>query len=106
MFHNARRQAFGGRAYDERLTRLKLRQAYGRLIRRADDRGVFVLLDPLPSRLLDAFPPAVTPERVGLAEAVATVTDFVGTHRRPDSPPPPSPPAAPPNDPPPRDHRR
>ena len=76
IIHKARREVFGGRAYDERLTRLKLRQAYGRLIRRADDRGVFVLLDPLPSRLLDAFPPEVTAERVGLAEAVATVKDF------------------------------
>jgi ATP-dependent DNA helicase DinG len=78
IIHRARRAAFGGRAYDERLTRLKLRQAYGRLIRRADDRGVFVLLDPLPSRLLDAFPPEVTAERVGLAEAVAAVREFVG----------------------------
>ncbi|NIA71564.1 ATP-dependent DNA helicase [Pelagibius litoralis] len=77
IIHKARRAAFGGRAYDEQLTRLKLRQAYGRLIRRADDRGVFVLLDPLPSRLLDAFPPAVTAQRVGLAEAVAQVTEFL-----------------------------
>ncbi|MGF1594529.1 MAG: ATP-dependent DNA helicase [Kiloniellaceae bacterium] len=77
IIHKARRAAFGGRAYDERLTRLKLRQAYGRLIRRADDRGVFVLLDPLPSRLLDAFQPEVTAERVGLAEAVAAVREFL-----------------------------
>ena len=27
------------------LTRLKLKQAFGRLVRRADDRGVFVMLD-------------------------------------------------------------
>ncbi len=79
IIHKARREVFGGRAYDERLTRLKLRQAYGRLIRRADDRGVFVLLDPLPSRLLDAFPPEVTAERVGLADAVAAVKEFVGS---------------------------
>lgn len=77
IIHKARRQVFGGRAYDEQLTRLKLRQAYGRLIRRADDRGVFVLLDPLPSRLLDAFPASVTAERVGLAEAVAAVREFL-----------------------------
>ena len=79
IIHKARRAVFGGRAYDERLTRLKLRQAYGRLIRRADDRGVFVLLDPLPSRLLDAFPPEVTAQRVGLAEAVAAVREFLGS---------------------------
>ncbi|GAB4355226.1 MAG: ATP-dependent DNA helicase [Kiloniellaceae bacterium] len=82
IIHKARRAVFGGRAYDERLTRLKLRQAYGRLIRRAGDRGVFVLLDPLPSRLLDAFPPEVTAERVGLAEAVATVKSFFGNSER------------------------
>ncbi|MGF1611057.1 MAG: ATP-dependent DNA helicase, partial [Kiloniellales bacterium] len=40
--HRARREAFGGRAYDDRLTRLKLKQGFGRLIRRADDQGVFV----------------------------------------------------------------
>ena len=39
------------------LTRLKLKQAYGRLIRRAGDTGVFVLLDKaMPSRLFGAFP--------------------------------------------------
>ncbi len=79
IIHKARRSVFGGRAYDEQLTRLKLRQAFGRLVRRADDRGVFVLLDPLPSRLLDAFPETVTAARVGLAEAVAGVKDFLGT---------------------------
>ena len=36
------------------------------------------MLDPLPSRLLDAFPSAVTAQRVGLAEAVATVGAFLG----------------------------
>ncbi|HYN37758.1 MAG TPA: ATP-dependent DNA helicase, partial [Rhodospirillales bacterium] len=58
IVHRARREAFGGRGYDEMLTRLRLKQAYGRLIRHADDRGVFVMLDrQLPSRLLGAFPP-------------------------------------------------
>ena len=76
--HRARRQAFGGRRYDDRLTRLKLKQAYGRLIRRADDRGVFVLLDGMmPSRLLGAFPEGVEARRVGLAEAVAVTRDFI-----------------------------
>ena len=43
------------------LARLRLKQAYGRLIRRADDRGVFVMLDSrLPTRLLGAFPPGVS----------------------------------------------
>lgn len=72
LLHRARRDAFGGRAYEEMLTRLKLKQAYGRLVRREGDRGVFVMLDrQLPSRLAGAFPPDVAVERVGLAEAIA-----------------------------------
>ncbi|HMB74845.1 MAG TPA: helicase C-terminal domain-containing protein, partial [Kiloniellaceae bacterium] len=75
--HKARRAAFGGRGYDERLTRLKLKQAFGRLVRRADDRGIFISLDArLPSRLFTAFPPEVTPQRLGLAEAVALTKAF------------------------------
>lgn len=77
LLHRARRAAFGGKAYDEMLTRMKLLQAYGRLIRRADDRGVFVVLDgATPTRLLDALPDGVTPIRTGLADAVALVKDF------------------------------
>ena len=72
VLHRARRHAFGGRAYDEALVRARLKQAFGRLIRRADDRGVFVMLDRgLPSRLLTAFPPDVRIERLGLKEAIA-----------------------------------
>ena len=79
ILHKARRRAFGGMRYDDRLTRLRLKQAYGRLVRRADDRGVFVLLDPaLPSRLTGAFPPGITVQRVGLAEAVRITSEFVG----------------------------
>ena len=45
------------KGYDDRIVRLRLRQAFGRLIRRASDRGVFVLLDrQAPSRLMSAFP--------------------------------------------------
>ena len=55
------------------MARLKLRQAFGRLVRRADDRGVFVLLDAmLPSRLASAFPDGVEVVRCGLAEGIAT----------------------------------
>ena len=56
----------------------KLKQAFGRLIRRADDRGVFVLLDSrMPSRLLGAFPDGVEIQRVGLKEAVEEVAAFL-----------------------------
>jgi len=79
ILHKARRAHFGGRGYDDMLTRLRLRQAFGRLVRRRDDRGVFVLLDPaMPSRLAGAFPEGVTPERAGLAEACRIVRGFVG----------------------------
>ena len=52
ILHRARREAFGAKRYDDMITRLRLKQAFGRLVRRADDTGVFVLLDPMmPSRL-------------------------------------------------------
>ncbi len=78
ILHRARKAAFGGRAYDDMLARLRLKQAYGRLVRRADDRGVFVLLDPMmPSRLSGAFPVGVAVERLGLAQAVAETGRFL-----------------------------
>ena len=74
VLHGARRLAFGGSAYDDRLIRARLAQAFGRLIRRAQDRGVFVLLSSaVPSRLLTAFPPGTPVHRVTLDEAVARV---------------------------------
>lgn len=80
ILHRARREAFGGKAYDDRIARLKLKQAYGRLIRRADDRGVFVILDPmLPSRLHGAFPEGVDIIKTGLAETAAEVRKFLAT---------------------------
>src|SRR5690606_22848366 len=78
ILHKARRKAFGARTWDDMITRLRLRQAYGRLLRRADDAGVFVLLDPMmPSRLATAFPAGVEVRRVGLAEAVAETRAFL-----------------------------
>jgi ATP-dependent DNA helicase DinG len=76
VLHAARRLAGGGTAYDDRIVRARLAQAFGRLIRRADDRGVFVLLSAaVPSRLLDAFPRGVAVRRVTLDEAAARVSD-------------------------------
>ncbi len=64
--------------YDDAIVRLRLRQAFGRLIRRADDRGVFVLLDrQIPSRLLSAFPERAPIIRSGLAEAVVGIRRFL-----------------------------
>jgi ATP-dependent DNA helicase DinG len=78
ILHRARKEHFGGTEYEDQLTRLKLKQAFGRLIRRADDRGVFVLLDKaMPSRLLTAFPEGVAVERVGLKQAIETTAAFL-----------------------------
>lgn len=78
ILHKRRRQAFGPRAYDDMITRLRLKQAFGRLVRRADDIGLFVLLDALmPTRLAGAFPPGVAIERVGLKEALALTREFL-----------------------------
>jgi ATP-dependent DNA helicase DinG len=77
ILHRARRALFGGQRYDDLITRLKLRQAYGRLIRSAADTGIFVMLDSaLPSRLHGAFPEGVKIERIGLAEAAKEIAAF------------------------------
>jgi ATP-dependent DNA helicase DinG len=82
ILHRERRIHLSGgdpKAYDDRIARLRLRQAFGRLIRRATDHGVFVLLDrQTPSRLLSAFPAGVAVRRVGLAEAVKQTRAFLG----------------------------
>ncbi len=81
ILHRERRLHLSGgepAAYDDRVVRLRLRQAFGRLIRSTTDRGVFVLLDRrMPSRLMGAFPEGVSPERVGLAEAVSRARRFL-----------------------------
>ena len=60
------------------ITRMKLRQAFGRLIRKADDRGVFVMLDSgLPTRLTSAFPPEVEVQRISLKDAIFQVQSFL-----------------------------
>ena len=81
ILHRERRIHLSGgdtAGYDERIARLRLRQAFGRLIRTATDRGVFVLLDRrTPTRLLSAMPPGVEIRRVGLAEAVRGTREFL-----------------------------
>ncbi len=74
VLHAARRAVGGGTAYDDRVVRARMAQAFGRLIRRQGDRGMFVLLSAAtPSRLLNAFPAGVTVRRVPLAEAIERV---------------------------------
>ncbi|HEY1412246.1 MAG TPA: ATP-dependent DNA helicase [Rhodopila sp.] len=68
------------KGYDDRIVRLRLRQAFGRLIRRSSDRGVFVLLDrQAPSRLMSAFPAGVVVQRFGLAQVVNETGAFLRT---------------------------
>lgn len=74
LLHKARRESFGQRVYDERSARMKIKQAYGRLIRHENDKGVFVMLDnALPTRLTTAFPDDVDIQRIGIAEACEVI---------------------------------
>ena len=87
ILHRARRLAYGNAAragvanpktnftdFDDRIIRARMAQAFGRLIRSADDKGHFVLLSAaVPSRLLTAFPPGTNIRRVTLDEAVASI---------------------------------
>jgi ATP-dependent DNA helicase DinG len=77
ILERARREVFGGNAYTDMVVRLRLRQAFGRLIRSDGDRGCFVILDPrLASRFTTAFPPGVVISRLGLVEAIEVVRGF------------------------------
>ena len=79
ILHKARRGRFGGKAYDDALARARIAQAFGRLIRRADDKGVFVMLDAAaPTRLFSGLPEGVTLERVSLVEAIEAVGEHLG----------------------------
>jgi ATP-dependent DNA helicase DinG len=76
VLHAARRMAGGGSAYDDRVVRARLAQAFGRLIRRDGDKGVFVILSAaMPSRLLSAFPAGVPIQRVPLDVAISRVEE-------------------------------
>jgi ATP-dependent DNA helicase DinG len=76
VLHAARRMAGGGGAFDDRVVRARLAQAFGRLIRRDGDQGLFVILSAaMPSRLLSAFPPGVVIRRVPLDVALQRVEE-------------------------------
>lgn len=78
ILHKARRVKFG-KGYDDLLTRFRLKQAFGRLIRGPEDKGCFVILEgATPSRLLSAFPPDAPVKRCGLAEAIGDIRGFLG----------------------------
>lgn len=80
ILHKARRVRFGGKSYDDSVARNRISQAFGRLIRRADDKGVFVMLDAAaPTRLFSGLPEGVKIERLGLVEAIEATAEFLGT---------------------------
>ncbi|HEV2078896.1 MAG TPA: ATP-dependent DNA helicase [Allosphingosinicella sp.] len=80
VLHAARRAVGGGPAYDDGVVRARLAQAFGRLIRRSGDTGMFVLLSAAtPSRLLNAFPPGVRVSRVPLDVAIERVRSRLST---------------------------
>uniref|UniRef100_UPI00260458A2 helicase C-terminal domain-containing protein n=1 Tax=uncultured Brevundimonas sp. TaxID=213418 RepID=UPI00260458A2 len=87
LLHRARRARFGGegaggRNFDDALARARMAQAFGRLIRRADDKGVFVMLDAAaPTRLFASLPPGTEVRRMGLAEAVDLVGAFLSSDK-------------------------
>lgn len=86
VLHAARRMAGGGSAYDDRVVRARLAQAFGRLIRRTSDCGMFVILSAaMPSRLLRAFPAGVPVSRVPLDEAIHRVRSRVSPADKRDS---------------------
>jgi ATP-dependent DNA helicase DinG len=78
ILHKARRVRFGGKSYDDAVARGRIAQAFGRLIRRADDKGVFVMLDAAaPTRLFSSLPEGVEIQRVTLVEAIEATTAFL-----------------------------
>jgi len=79
LLHKARRERFGGKGYDDSVARARIGQAFGRLIRRADDRGVFVMLDAAaPTRLFSGLPEGIELRRMGLVEAIEATAEFLG----------------------------
>jgi ATP-dependent DNA helicase DinG len=78
ILHKARRARFG-KGYDDLITRFRLKQAFGRLIRGPEDQGCFVILEgATPTRLLSGLPPDCPVKRAGLAEVIGDIRAFLG----------------------------
>jgi ATP-dependent DNA helicase DinG len=68
---------FLGRDYVNKTIRLKLRQAFGRIIRSDKDRGIFVLLQSaVPSEFLKAFPQDIEVKKITIEETISTIKLF------------------------------
>lgn len=78
ILQKARKTAFGGEAYEKMMIRLRLIQAFGRLIRKKTDKGVFVILDKaIPSDILTAFPRGVEISKLPLKQVIAEIKEFL-----------------------------
>ena len=82
ILHKARKKLYAdeirGGSFDDFVTRLRLKQAYGRLVRQATDKGVFIMLDrAMPSRLKGAFPEDVEVQRIVLKDAIEVIRGFL-----------------------------
>jgi ATP-dependent DNA helicase DinG len=79
ILHKARSKGLGITKYNDVIVRMRFAQAFGRLIRRAEDRGAFVILgSSTPTRTLAGLPPGTEILRTGLTEACDTISQFVG----------------------------
>ena len=77
LLHKARRARFGA-GWDDAIARGRIAQAFGRLIRRQDDKGVFVMLDAAtPTRLFAALPEGVEVQRLTLVEVLEATRAFL-----------------------------
>ena len=77
LLHKARRARFGN-GWDDAIARGRIAQAFGRLIRRQDDKGVFVMLDAAtPTRLFAALPEGVEVRRLTLVEVLEATRTFL-----------------------------
>ena len=77
LLHKARRARFGA-GWDDAIARGRIAQAFGRLIRRQDDKGVFVMLDAAtPTRLFAALPEGVEIQRLTLVEVLEATRHFL-----------------------------
>ncbi len=71
------RKEYFGKSYEDDIICAHLKQAFGRLIRSKDDKGVFVMLDSMfPSRYKVSFPENVTVKHVSLTDALFHIKDF------------------------------
>lgn len=80
ILHRERRKYFYKNAphlYDDQIVRLRLRQAFGRLIRNQTDKGIFIILDRrTPSRILSAFPKETPIQRLSLELTLKEIENF------------------------------